>query len=73
MISTTPAKILGLENKGKICIGADADITILDLMQENVVDLSKFRSKSINSPFKNWKLKGSPVKTIVAGKIVYPF
>ncbi len=72
MISTNPARILGLENKGKIAVGADADLTILKLHQEVVVDKNQFRSKSRNNPFHGWKLRGAPVMTIVAGKIVYP-
>lgn len=73
MISLKPAHILGLENKGKICVGADADLTILDINKEIVVDVNKFESKSRNNPFHGWKLKGSPVMTIVGGKVVYPF
>ena len=73
MISTTPALILGLENKGKICVGADADLTILNLNKEIVVDVNTFKSKSRNNPFQGWKLKGTPAMTIVGGKIVYPF
>lgn len=73
MISTNPALILGLENKGKICIGADADLTILNLHKEIVVDVNRFKSKSRNNPFHGWKLKGAPEMTIVGGKIVYPF
>jgi len=73
MISTAPALILGLENKGKICVGADADLTILNLNKEIVVDVNTFKSKSRNNPFQGWKLKGTPAMTIVGGKIVYPF
>jgi dihydroorotase len=73
MISSTPAQILGLQNKGKICVGADADLTILNLHKEIVVDVHQFLSKSRNNPFHNWKLKGAPAMTIVGGKIVYPF
>lgn len=73
MISTNPALILGLENKGKICIGTDADLTILNLHKEIVVDVNRFKSKSRNNPFHGWKLKGAPEMTIVGGKIVYPF
>jgi dihydroorotase len=73
MISSTPAQILGLQNKGKICVGADADLTILNLHKEIVVDVHQFLSKSRNNPFHNWKLKGTAVITIVGGKIVYPF
>ena len=72
MISTNPAKILGLENKGKIQVGADADLTFLKLNQDVVVDTSQFLSKSRNSPFNGWKLKGAPFMTIVGGNIVYP-
>ena len=71
MISTTPARILGLGNKGKIQEGADADLTILNLHKEVVVDVNTFRSKSRNNPFHGWKLKGAPVMTIVGGKTVY--
>lgn len=71
MISTTPAIILGLENKGKIKVGAEADLTILNLHKETVVDIEKFKSKSQNNPFHGWKLIGAPVMTIVGGKIVY--
>ena len=71
MISTNPARILGLENKGKIQEGADADLTILNLHKEVVVDINTFRSKSRNNPFHGWKLKGAPVMTIVGGRTVY--
>jgi len=70
MSSTTPALLLGLENKGKICPGADADLTILNLHKEIVVDVKAFKSKSRNNPFHGWKLRGAAVMTIVGGKIV---
>lgn len=73
MSSTAPARILGLASKGRVATGADADLTILNLHKEVVVDVGHFRSKSRNNPFANWKLKGTPVMTIVGGKIVYPF
>lgn len=73
MYSTAPAQILGLKNKGKICIGADADLTLLNLNKDVIVDVNKFKSKSRNNPFHGWKLKGAAEMTIVEGKIVYPF
>lgn len=73
MISTNPALILGFENKGRIYIGGDADLTILNLRKEIIVDVNRFKSKSRNNPFHGWKLKGAPEMTIVGGKIVYPF
>lgn len=71
MMSTHPAEILGLENKGKIHAGADADLTILNLHKEMTIDTSKFKSKSRNCPFDGWKCRGIPVMTIVGGKIVF--
>lgn len=71
MISTAPARILRLTNKGRIRPGADADLTLLDLEREVTVDTAVFRSRSRNCPYQGWKLKGAPVMTIVGGKIVY--
>lgn len=73
MISTKPAHILRLENKGKICVGADADLSILNLHKNIVVDVNSFKSKSRNCPFHGWKLRGIPEMTIVDGKIVYSY
>ncbi|MGD8539115.1 MAG: dihydroorotase [Candidatus Aminicenantes bacterium] len=73
MISINPARILGLSNKGRIALGMDGDLTLLDLDKVTVVDVNTFESKSRNCPFDGWELRGSPVYTIVYGDIVYPF
>jgi dihydroorotase len=67
-LSVNPALILKL-NKGMLTVGADADVTIIDPNIEWLVDASQFRSKSKNTPFNGWKLKGRAVLTIVGGKI----
>lgn len=68
-ITCNPAKIFNID-RGRLSAGAVADITIVDLnTQVEVTD--KFVSKSKNSPFIGWKLKGFPVCTIVSGNIVY--
>ncbi len=72
MLTTNPARILHLDKKGKIQINADADLTILSLNRNTVVDVDRFRSKSRNSPLHGWKLKGAVEMTIVGGRIVYP-
>ena len=72
MISNNPARILGLHDKGKIAVGADADLTILNTHKNIVVNVNEFRSKSRNNPFNGWRLKGLPVMTIVRGRIIYP-
>jgi dihydroorotase len=73
MMSVRPAALLGLKDKGTLWPGADADLTLLDLKRETVVDVQSFASKSRNCPFHGWKLKGLPVATIVGGRVAYPF
>jgi dihydroorotase len=67
-LSVNPASILKI-SKGTLSIGADADITIIDPAVEWTADASQFKSKSKNTPFNGWKLKGKAVQTIVGGAI----
>jgi len=64
------AKIINYDG-GEIKKGARADLVLIDLNSEWVIDSNKFYSKSKNSPFNSLKVKGRAVMTIVAGKIVY--
>ena len=68
-LTVNPARILGI-TKGTLSIGADADVTLIDLNKEWVIDPSKFKSKSRNCPFTGWKVKGRAVGVIVAGQIL---
>ena len=65
--TVAPARLLGLR-KGSLSIGADADITVFDPAREWVFDKTAGASKSGNSPFDGWRLKGKAVATIVGGK-----
>jgi dihydroorotase len=69
-LTSEPARIFGLA-KGSLSAGADADVTIVDPAREWVVDITKSASKSRNSPFHGWKLRGQVLATIVSGKIVW--
>lgn len=69
-LTCNPSKILGL-NKGSIGVGDPADIAIIKMDEEWVVDPAKFRSKGRNTPFAGWKLKGIVYYTIVDGEIVW--
>lgn len=69
-LTTAPAGLLNL-SKGTLSVGADADVTIFDPEKEWVFDRTHSASKSFNSPFYGWKLKGKAMATIVAGKIVW--
>lgn len=63
MMSINPRKLLNI-NTIKLNIGDVANFTILDLNNEWIVDIEKFKSKSRNSPYNNHKLKGKPIYTI---------
>ena len=52
-------------------MGADADVAIVDQQEQWEVDPSKFRSKSRNTPFVGWKVKGRVLTTIVGGRVVF--
>jgi dihydroorotase len=69
-LTLRPARILGLK-KGILSVDADADLTLIDLDREYTVERSQFKSKSRNSPFQGWKLKGVAVMTVVSGRIAY--
>lgn len=70
LMSTNPAQILGPKG-GSLKVGDPADITIIDLEREWKVKPSQFKSKSRNTPFGGWILKGKAIATIVGGGIVY--
>ena len=65
-----PARAWNLgPRKGNLNIGADADVTIVDMKKEHVIDKTKLHSKSKVSPFHGWRVKGMPVYTIVRGNV----
>lgn len=70
LMSCNPSNLLGLD-KGNLSIGKDADITIVDLNEEWVVDKNQFQSKGRNTPFNGKTLKGRVYITIVNGEIKY--
>jgi dihydroorotase len=69
-LSRDPARLLNLPG-GSLAPGARADITILDLDRELVIDPARFQSRSRNTPFGGWTLTGGPWMTIVGGKVVH--
>ncbi len=73
LLSLNPARLLGLGNKGRIAAGADADLTLLDLDAETVIDRTRFESLGRNTPFDGWTVRGAAAMTVVGGKVVYPF
>ena len=70
-MTINPACILRLPTKGRLAIGADADVVIFDPDEVWTVDPEQFASKGRNTPFAGKELKGKIKYTIVGGKIIY--
>lgn len=69
-MSYNPAKIAGID-RGTLLPGRPADIIIVNVDDEIVIDRNNFISKGHNTPFDGYKVKGIVEYTIVGGKIVY--
>jgi dihydroorotase len=68
-MSTNPSAILDL-GRGTLKAGAIADITVIDPAAEWTVEADRLSSKSKNSPFLGWQVRGRAVATVLAGKVV---
>lgn len=68
--TVAPARLLGIK-KGSLSVGADGDVTVFDPDAEWVLDRNQLASKSRNTPFDGWRLKGQAKATIVGGRIVW--
>ncbi|MSO99275.1 MAG: dihydroorotase, partial [Rhodospirillaceae bacterium] len=70
VLTSAPARIFGLERKGDIRVGLDADLAIVDLNAERTVKAAELGSYSDYSLYDGWRLKGWPQLTMVRGKVV---
>jgi len=69
-LTSGPARCFGLPY-GTLGPASPADVIVIDAEREWKVDPQRFYSKSRNSPFAGWTLRGKVVKTFVAGKLVH--
>jgi dihydroorotase len=69
-LTIKPAETFGLR-AGRLAVGEKADLTVINLQQEQAIDPATFVSKGKNTPFSRWKCKGWPVMTFVGGKLVW--
>lgn len=69
-LTSKPADLFGIP-AGRLSVGSRADITIVDLEQEEAIDPESFVSKGRNTPFGSWICAGWPVVTMVSGAIVW--
>lgn len=71
LTSENPARHFGIyPKKGTIRVGSDADLTIIDMEKEDVIKTENMLSKSGWTNWNGYKVKGTPVYTIVRGTIV---
>ena len=70
LLSVNPARILSVPG-GSLSDGAPADITILAPDLRVTIDARQMKSKSKNTPFDGWTLRGGVAATIVGGRTVY--
>ncbi len=77
LLSTTPARILGLDGQGAVSVGQPANVCVFDPGATWTVDPDVFHSLSHNTPFSGWELKGKVTNvffngrpTVIAGQIL---
>lgn len=71
LLSTNPARIAGLTERGTLARNSNADVTIFDPQKKWVYDVSQSRSRSRNCPYNGMTFYGKVTHTIVGGRIAY--
>jgi len=67
-LSTRPAALLRVEG-GSLRVGAPADVTVIDPQAEWTIDAERMLSRSRNTPFDGWRVRGRAAATIVGGPL----
>ncbi len=67
-LTINPAQLLGIP-KGTLGAGVDADVTLIDPETRWTIDPSQFLSKSRNTPYGGWEVRGRAHTVIVNGEI----
>jgi dihydroorotase len=71
LLSAGPARVMGLQGRGTLAVGARADVTIFDPVKKWAFHVAQSHSKSKNSPFDGRQLQGKVMATVVGGAIVF--
>ena len=71
LLAEKPAEIFGLNDRGRLENGKNADITVVDFNSKFKIQASKFKSKAKFSPYDSWDVQGKVVKTIVNGILIF--
>ena len=70
-MSDAPARVWGLVGKGRIAVGYDADLVLVDMQLKKTITNESQLTRSRWSPWAGETLQGWPVRTIVHGQTVY--
>jgi dihydroorotase len=65
-----PARIYGIRGKGRLEVGMDADVCVVDPLEEVVFEKAHIQSRCGWSPFEGVRFMGWPVHTVLRGKVV---
>ena len=70
LLSAGPARVLNVAG-GSLAAGSAADVTIIDPDRVVTIDAASLKSRSKNTPFHGWQLRGAVMATIAGGRVVY--
>ncbi|UTO28898.1 dihydroorotase [Bartonella harrusi] len=70
LTSHGPSRVFGISCKGRLAVGYDADLTVVDLKREEVITNALIGSRAGWTPYDGKKVKGWPVGTIIRGRRV---
>lgn len=70
LTSAGPARIFGITGKGRIALGFDADLTLVDLNAQRIISNEWIASRSGWTPYHGKKIRGWPIHTVVRGKVI---
>lgn len=70
MVSDNPRRVFGVQNKGRIEVGYDADFTVVDMKKSRLIENSWIASRCGWTPYDGMKVQGWPTHTILLGEVV---
>ncbi len=71
LLSANPARVMNLQGRGTLAVGARADVTVFDPAKKWTYHVSQSHSKSKNSPFDGKQMQGKVMATVVGGALVF--
>ncbi len=70
LTSAGPARLFGIQRKGRIALGYDADFSLVDLKAQRTITNEWSKSRCGWTPFNGMKVTGWPMATVIRGRIV---